>query len=125
MILAGDLNFTLNTYEIWGIAALTDPLTLFFKDLFDNSPLVDVALAELVPTWCNGRLGDSSIAKRLDRFFVVEDLIGPAMRYRHGWILPSYLIMLLFLFNWILAFKQLCTLLCLIQFGYRTILLQS
>jgi hypothetical protein len=62
----------------------------FFKDLFDNSPLVDVAPTELVPTWRNGRLGDSSIAKRLDRFYVAEDLIGPAMRYR-SWVDSTFL----------------------------------
>jgi hypothetical protein len=37
LIMAGDMNFTLNSDEIWGLAALTDPLAVFFKDLFDNS----------------------------------------------------------------------------------------
>jgi hypothetical protein len=63
LILAGDLNFTLNSNEIWGLAALIDPLSLYFKELFDNSSLVDVALAELAPTWRNG-----SIAKDLIDF---------------------------------------------------------
>jgi hypothetical protein len=81
LILVRDLNFTLKSYEIWGLAAFTYPLAIFFKDLFDNSSLVDVAPTELVPMWRNGRIGDSSIAKRLERFFVAEDLIGPAMRY--------------------------------------------
>jgi hypothetical protein len=50
LILARDLNFTLNIDEIWGSAATLDPLAPFFKDLFDYTPLVDVALIELVPT---------------------------------------------------------------------------
>jgi hypothetical protein len=81
LILAGDLNFTLNSDEIWGTTTLSDPLEVFFKDLFYNSPLVDVALTELVLTWCNGRMGVSSISKTLDNFFVVEDFIGSTMRY--------------------------------------------
>lgn len=85
LILARDLNFTFNSNVIWGPTALTDPLALFFKDLFDNTSLVDVAPAELVPTWRNGKIGDSNIAKRLDSFFVAEDLIGLAMRYR-SWV---------------------------------------
>jgi hypothetical protein len=57
LILAGDLNFTLNSDEIWGTTTLLDPLAPFFKDLFDNSPLVDVAPTELVPTWRNEEWG--------------------------------------------------------------------
>jgi hypothetical protein len=72
LILAGDLNFTLNNDEIWGTTALMDPLAPFFKELFDDSPLVDVAPTELVPTWHNGRIGESSISKRLDRFYMMK-----------------------------------------------------
>jgi endonuclease/exonuclease/phosphatase family metal-dependent hydrolase len=90
LILAEDLNFTFNSKEIWGTAALLDPLATFFKDLFATTPLVDVAPTELVPTWHNGRMGESSISKRLDRFFVVEDLIGPATRYR-SWVKYTFI----------------------------------
>jgi hypothetical protein len=43
LIMAGDLNFTLNAKEIWGTAISLDPLATFFKDLFANTPMVDVA----------------------------------------------------------------------------------
>jgi endonuclease/exonuclease/phosphatase family metal-dependent hydrolase len=43
---------------------------------------VDVAPAEIVPTWRNGRSGDDSIAKWLDRIYVAEDLIASTLRYR-------------------------------------------
>jgi hypothetical protein len=98
---------------------LTDPLAIFFKDLFDNSSLVDVAPTELVPTWRNGRIGDSSIAKRLDRFFVAEDLIGPAMRYRSWVESPSFLITLLLFYNWILVYRRQLTLLSSIHVWLR------
>jgi hypothetical protein len=61
LILARDLNFTFNSNVIWGPTALTNPLALFLKDLFDNTSLVDVAPDELVPTWRNGKIGDSKI----------------------------------------------------------------
>jgi endonuclease/exonuclease/phosphatase family metal-dependent hydrolase len=115
--LAGDLNFTLNSKEIWGTAALLDPLATFFKDLFANTPLVDVAPTELVPTWRNGRMGESSISKRLDRFFVAEDLIGPTMRYR-SWVESTFISDHAPIFyNLILAFQRLCILLSLIRSG--------
>ena len=51
---------------------------------------MDVASAELVLTWRNDRLGDSSIAKRLDRFYVAADMIGPTMRYV-SWVDSTYI----------------------------------
>jgi hypothetical protein len=51
---------------------------------------VDVAPTYMVLTWRNGRMGESSISKRLDRFFMVEDLIGPTMRYR-SWVESTYI----------------------------------
>jgi hypothetical protein len=90
LILAGDLNFTLNIDEIWGTTTVLDPLAPFFKELFDDYPLVDVAPTELVPTWRNGRIGESSISKRLDRFYMHEDLMGPELRYR-SWVEPTYI----------------------------------
>jgi len=61
LILVGDLKFTLNTNEILGMEAMLDPLAQFFKDVFENTPLVDVAPTELVLTWCKRRNGESSI----------------------------------------------------------------
>jgi hypothetical protein len=90
LILAGDLNFSLSTDEIWGSTVVIDPLASFFKDLFANTSLVDVAPSQLVPTWRNGRMGDSNISKHLDRFFVAEGFLGPVSRYR-SWVGSSYI----------------------------------
>jgi hypothetical protein len=75
LIMVGDMNFTINSEEVWGTTTLVDPLAVFFKELFEKNKLVDVAPAELVPTWRNGRSGEYGIAKRLDRIYVAEDLI--------------------------------------------------
>ena len=69
LILAGDLNLTLNASDIWGSKALPDPLGPFFSKLFSDHHLVDVASPCAGPTWRNGRIGEYGISKRLDRFF--------------------------------------------------------
>jgi hypothetical protein len=53
--MARDMNFTTNSEEVWGVSALADPLAVFFKEIFSKNKLVDVAPAEVVPTWKNGR----------------------------------------------------------------------
>ena len=50
LILAGDLNLTLNTSEIWGSRAQPDPLGPFFSKLFSDHHLVDVAPSCAGPT---------------------------------------------------------------------------
>jgi hypothetical protein len=90
LIMAGDMNFTTSTEEVWGTSALVDSLAGFFKALFIKNNLVDVVPIEVVPTWHNGRSGDDGIAKRLDRIYVVEDLITSTMRYR-TWVEYPYL----------------------------------
>jgi endonuclease/exonuclease/phosphatase family metal-dependent hydrolase len=85
LIMAGDMNFMTNSEEVWGVSALADPLVVFFKEFFSKNKLVDVAPAEVVPTWRNGRSGVEGIAKRLDRIYVVEDLITSSCRYR-AWV---------------------------------------
>ena len=72
LILAGDLNLTLNASEIWGSKALSDPLGSFFSKLFSDHHLVDVAPPSAGPTWRNGRIGEDGISKRLDRFLLSE-----------------------------------------------------
>ena len=51
LILAGDLNLTLNASEIWGNKVHIDPLGPFFTQLFSNYNLVDVAPPCAGPTW--------------------------------------------------------------------------
>jgi hypothetical protein len=85
LILAGDLNLTTSSEEIWGDRAQIDPLHSFFNRLFYKNALVDLKPAELIPTWRNGRQGIASIAKRLDRFLIAEDLLTPSCCYR-SWV---------------------------------------
>jgi hypothetical protein len=91
LILAGDLNLTCDVGEMWGDTTHLDPLSTFFKELFIDSGLVDIASDVLVPTWRNGRRGNTSISKRLDRFLVVEDLIEGVSRYKLWVDFPYFL----------------------------------
>ena len=75
LILAGDLNLTLNGSEIWGSKAQPDPLGPYFTKLFSDHHLADVAPSCAGPTWRNGRMGDEGICKRLDIFFLSFNLL--------------------------------------------------
>ena len=81
LILAGDLNLTLNASEIWDIKAQLDPLGPFFSKLFSDHQLVDVAPPFAGPTWRNGRMGEDGISKRLDRFLLSDQLISALPRH--------------------------------------------
>ena len=70
LILAGDLNLTLNASEIWGTRAQLNPLGPFFSKLFSDHQLVDVAPPYVGPTWRNGRMGKDGISKRLDHYLL-------------------------------------------------------
>lgn len=70
VILAGDLNLTMEDGEIWGQKSKKDPLSGYFKDLFTNNSLKDIIPCPVSPTWRNGRCGAEGISKRLDRFLV-------------------------------------------------------
>ena len=89
LILAGDLNFTINIEEVWGEGALPDPLAAYFRTLFGKSNLVDVQPAELVPTWRDRRTGTQNIQKRLDRMYVSEALLVDSVRYR-SWVIHPF-----------------------------------
>ena len=82
LVLAGDLNLTLNASEIWGTRAQLDPLGPFFSKLFSDHKLVDVAPSYAGPTWRNGRMGEDGISKRLDGFVLSDQLISSLPRHR-------------------------------------------
>ena len=82
LILAGDLNLTLNGSEIWGSKAQIDPLGPFFTKLFSDHQLADVAPLCAGPTWRNGRLGDEGISKMLDIFLLSDNLVSLIPRHR-------------------------------------------
>jgi hypothetical protein len=93
LILAGDLNFSTRSDEVWGVGALIDPLVGFFKELFANNHLVDIQPAELVPTWRNGRSGGQGIQKRLDRVYASKLFLLIQLGIDRGWNSHSYRIM--------------------------------
>jgi hypothetical protein len=90
LIMARDMNFMINSEEVWGATALVDSLAVFFKELFLKNKLVDVTPTEVVPTWRNGIYGDDGIAKRLNKIYVAGDLITSSMRYR-SWVEYPYI----------------------------------
>ena len=86
--MAGDLNFTLSSAEVWGCKARLDPLASFFPQLISCNKLVDLAMNLSGPTWKIGRSGDAGISKRLDRFLLSESLL-PCLSYYWTWATPS------------------------------------
>jgi hypothetical protein len=90
LVIAGDLNFTISTGEIWGASANQDPLADFFISLFHSHGLVDFPPAVLTPTWRNDRMGMDSISKRLDRFYISDSLATTVGRIR-TWVDTPYL----------------------------------
>jgi len=84
-ILAGDLNLTLSTGEIWGDASSLGLLASFFNNYFHKNMLIDIVPRKVVPTWRNGRTRAYLIAKRLDISFLSEDLIASVGIYR-AWV---------------------------------------
>ena len=82
LILGGDLNLTLNSSEIWGTKSCSDPLSSYFKGLFDSLELLDIAPPCAGPTWRNGRADSEGISKRLDRFLISGHLLPSLGLYR-------------------------------------------
>ena len=85
LVVVGDLNLTVSTEEVWGRSVNLGPQAGFFRALFQAHKLIDVHPDKIVPTWRNGRLGTDSIAKRLDKFLVSEDILLSVGLYR-SWV---------------------------------------
>jgi hypothetical protein len=85
LILGGDLNILLSEDEHWGGASPSGLNNAFYRDLFASNNLIDVLPTCLIPTWRNGRSGSDSIARRLDRFLVSDQLLTQA-RLSKSWV---------------------------------------
>lgn len=82
VILGGDLNFIVSAEEIWGQGARMDPLGPSFIEFFKSHGLVDIELVDMKPTWRNRRRILEGISKRLNRFYMTEDLLSKSHRFR-------------------------------------------
>ena len=81
LILAGDLNLTLNVAEIWGKKSSIDPLGPHFKHIFSSVDLVDIAPSCVGPTWRNGRTRDEGISKSLNHFLISSSMVPTLHRH--------------------------------------------
>ena len=50
LILDGDLNLTLHSFENWGTLHPLDPLEYYFVEIFNNYQLIDIAPSKITPT---------------------------------------------------------------------------
>ena len=65
LILGGDLNLTMNVFDIWGKRAVLDPLLSHFKLLFDSVGLTDISHLALAPLGGMAGLGTRGSTKDL------------------------------------------------------------
>jgi hypothetical protein len=83
--LGGDLNFSLGPTESWGQRAHPDALSDYFRHKIGEAKLLDIAPISLRPTWRNKHIGEDFIAKRIDRFLLVESLVESPLIFRQ-WV---------------------------------------
>lgn len=74
-LMGGDLNYTLCGDEVWGSARKMDPLVGCIREALLQHNLTDISPQSLGPTWDNGRIGSTFVAKRLDRFLIFDNLL--------------------------------------------------
>jgi hypothetical protein len=68
--------------EVWGVHARADPLAGYFTQKLVECKLFDIEPTKLKPTWRNNRVGEDSIAKRLDRFLIVDSLLEKQLQMK-------------------------------------------
>jgi len=81
LILAGDLNITLLSDEVWGSTNFSGSMADHYKKLFQSKNLVDIRPDKLVPTWRNSHQGTLTIANRLDRCLMSEGMLSSSGYY--------------------------------------------
>jgi len=75
LIIAGDLNCTIDFNEIWGCTRRVNVMANHIKDIILEHNLVDICPSSLIPSWDNRRLGKRYIAKQLNCFILHEQII--------------------------------------------------
>lgn len=75
LMIARDLNVTLQANEVWETSRSYDPLGERLRQEYLSRNLVDIRPRKRMPTWDNKRMGVAFIAKRLDRFIVNSRII--------------------------------------------------
>jgi exonuclease III len=90
LIIAGDLNLTLSSEDVWGGTTSVGHSSSYFKSFFQEKNLIDLVPEKVLPTWKNGRTGVDQIAKRLDRFLILEEFLSGVGIYR-SWVEYPYI----------------------------------
>eukprot|EP00253_Pinus_taeda_P021770 PITA_21770 len=85
IILGVDLNFSICFGESWGSQAQVGSITGFMTNLLEQHNLVDIPMNKPLPTWRNRRVGEATLARRLDRFFIKVPLMNQLHHYKQ-WV---------------------------------------
>jgi len=75
LILGGDLNFSLGASKLSGQHDALITLTNLFLNFLDQIGLVDIEPQKLPLTWCNRRIGDDMVNKRLEKNLLSEEVL--------------------------------------------------
>eukprot|EP00253_Pinus_taeda_P003996 PITA_03996 len=82
IIIGGDLNFSPGYGESWGSMAQVDSISGFMTDLLEQFNLMDVPMNKPLSTWRNRRVGEASLARRLERFIMKRPLLQQLHHYK-------------------------------------------
>jgi len=66
LIVARDLNFTINVGEVWGETTRLDQLAGYLKGILQDNHLVDILPSDIGSSWRNGRVRCDEISRTLD-----------------------------------------------------------
>eukprot|EP00253_Pinus_taeda_P025511 PITA_25511 len=71
--------------ESWGSQAQVDSITGYMTKLLEQHKLLDISMNKPLPTWRNRRVGDATLARRLDRFLIKVNLMNQ-LHYYKQWV---------------------------------------
>lgn len=82
------MNLTVLAREVWRLNAHVDPLTSFFNRFYKDNGLVDIQPTNLGLMWNNKRMGRDGLAKQVDCFNILEELLESLYKYR-SWMVKQ------------------------------------